>query len=146
MSEVVDTRDVSPEQAARFLRDSLRAFGAVRFRVTGTSMTPAIASGEVVKLLAAQEHPPRFGDVVLVDLPEGLRLHRLVFARKARQRTKGDGTRVFDRAHAPERTLGTVVGVERPGRGLVPVSSRARALRSLLFGLLFRLDQALRAG
>jgi hypothetical protein len=109
-------------------------------------MTPAIASGEVVQLLAAESRPPRFGDVVLVDLPEGLRLHRLVFARRARQRTKGDGTRVFDRAHAPTNTLGTVVGVERPGRGLVPVSSRVRAVLSLLFGLLFRLDHALRAG
>jgi hypothetical protein len=146
MTEVVDPRDLPADRAAAFLRESLRVFGAVRFRVTGTSMSPAIASGEVVELRAAQAHPPRFGDVVLVDLPEGMRLHRLVFTRSKRQRTKGDGTRVFDRAHPREQTLGTVVGVERPGRGLVPVFSRARALSSLLLGLTFRLDHALRAG
>jgi hypothetical protein len=146
MTDPFETQGLSAERAAAFLRESLEAFGSIRFRVNGTSMTPAIASGEVVHLRNARARPPRFGDVVLVDLPEGLRLHRLVFARNKRQRTKGDGTRVFDRLHERAHTLGTVVGVERPGQGLVPVASRARAFRSLLQGLLFRLDHALRAG
>jgi hypothetical protein len=146
VSDLVDTfLELSPGRAAALLRDTLKAFGAVQLRVTGNSMIPAILAGEVVRVADAAERPPRFGDVVLVALPEGLRLHRLVWVRRSRLRTKGDSTHVFDRPHSPDDALGTVVGVEREGRGLVPVTSRTRAIRSLLSGLVVRLDQALRA-
>jgi hypothetical protein len=136
----VETVEAAGPRALVLIEDALRAFGAVRFRVTGDCMSPAIAPGEEVLVVSAEERPPRFGDVVLVASREGPRLHRLVYAFAGSLRTKGDRAPGFD---GPRRdTLGTVVGVER-GPGLVPVFSPGRALLSLLRGLARRARRAL---
>ena len=83
---------------------------------------------------------PRLGDVVLVELPEGLRLHRLIwgppFVRSNAWRTKGDQAWLWDACTPPEAILGTVIACESgdPRRGRV-----WRTVRSLFGGLLFRL-------
>ena len=47
-----------------------------RLAVRGRCMEPALRDGETVVLAPAAARPPRFGDVVLARLPEGLRLER----------------------------------------------------------------------
>ena len=61
------------------LRQLLASHSSVRFTVTGRCMEPAIREGEQVRLVGPERRSPRVGDVVLVRLPSGLRLHRLVW-------------------------------------------------------------------
>ena len=126
------------------VRDLLCDFPSVRLRVTGGCMGPEIVDGATVLLRRAQSVPPRVGDVVLARHPEGLRLHRLVWApaRAGRGwRTQADRAVFFDPRLPREAILATVVEVQ--GRGGSPrrvgraVSS---LLRSLLGWLLARLD------
>lgn len=128
-------------QAAAFVKESLREFGRVRFHVRGHCMEPAIVEGEEVLVADAALRPPRFGDVVLFESVEGLRLHRLVFSLTGFVRTKGDRAPGFDGPGSRPRTLGTVVGTFRSS-GLVPVGSRLRAAWSLLRGIAGRLRRA----
>lgn len=141
MSTAVATSMASPEEAARLVRATLREFGAVRFAVRGDCMRPALVEGEDVLVVAAARQPPRFGDVVLLESSEGLRLHRLVWNGR-RLRTKGDRAPGFDGPRPWEAALGTVVGVQR-AQALVPTRSRTRAAWSVLRGLVSR---AVRAG
>jgi hypothetical protein len=142
VSEAVETVDAGAPRAAALLREGLSTFGAVRFRVTGDCMSPGIAPGEEVLVVATAERRPRFGDVVLVATREGLRLHRLVFAFRERLRTKGDRAPGFDGPRRPGDALGTVLGVKR-GQNLVPVFSPARAMASLVRGLAGRARRVL---
>jgi len=127
------------------LRDCLKRFPSVSLRVTGDCMRPDPLPGSTVQLVSAVRRPPRLGDVVLVRLPTGLRLHRLVWGpplapRRSRWRTKGDRSWLWDPALDPGLVLGTVIGEGKGRRKGV-----WRALLSLLSGfwarlLLFRAD------
>ena len=138
----IPTVEASPARAGALLREVLREFGAVRFRVRGDCMRPGLAEGDEVLVVTAARRAPRFGDVVLLDWREGLRLHRLLWSGSGGPRTKGDRAPGFDARHLPEAALGTVAGVFRP-EGLVAVRSRARAMASLLSGLVTRARRAL---
>jgi signal peptidase I len=144
VSPEVATVLVPAKQAAALVKESLREFGAVRFRVRGHCMRPAIIEGEEVLVADAARRTPRFGDVVLFESAEGLRLHRLVWSVTGFVRTKGDRAQGFDGPGHRQKTLGTVVGVERAS-GLVPVGSRIRAVTSLLRGIAGRVRRALLA-
>jgi hypothetical protein len=106
-------------------------------------MMPGLVPGSLVRLVSPTRRPPRLGDVVLVRLPAGLRLHRLVWGPPVapggtRWRTKGDRSPVWDPALDPRLVLGTVVSEEGRGRGL------GRALRSLCRGLWARVRMSKR--
>ena len=145
MAEIA-AREVSPEVSAAVLAECLDTFPHVRLTVTGESMRPALRPGEIVLLARPALRPPRLGDVVLFQHPEGLRLHRLVWGPPlaARSwRTKGDLSRSCDPRISPRDVLGTVIAVEgrsRPGGHVGP------ALRSLARLLVDRLWPARKAG
>jgi len=144
VSDAVTTIAAEPGRVLALLQGSLDAFEAVCFHVTGDCMRPALAAGDLVRVVPARVRRPRFGDVVLVATGGGLRLHRLVWGPPlafARWRTKGDHAPGFDGPLPPEGALGTVLGVLGP-RGLRPVFSPVRALGSLLRGLVSRLRRA----
>jgi hypothetical protein len=128
---------LAPAVAEALLADCLGAFSRVRLQVTGTCMTPALAEGDTVLLAPTRERPPRLGDVVLVRVPEGLRLHRLVFAPPRavpglRYRTQADRGGLWDPAVEPGAVLATVLGVKRTGSDTFhPTFDPGRALRSL---------------
>jgi hypothetical protein len=133
----VETLEAGPALSDLIVRDCLERFPSVRLRVSGECMRPGLAAGDTVRLASPARRPPRLGDVVLVRLPAGLRLHRLVWGpplapRGTRWRTKGDRSWIWDPLLHPEHVLGTVV--EEGRRGGV-----GRALLSLLEGLWARL-------
>jgi len=117
------------------VRKLLEGSGPARLRVRGDCMQPCLQSGERVVLCAARLHPPRWGDIVLLFCPDGIRLHRLVWAAPGRIATKGDHSRFFDPIRSPGALLATVVGTDgsRPRRAFS--WRRLRALRSLAEGV-----------
>lgn len=125
------------------VRACLGEFGAARLTVRGACMEPRLPEGAVVRLAAAAGRPPRVGDAVIVRLPEGLRLHRLVWAPAHGRgwRTMADRARTTDPAVPREAVLATAVAVEGPDRRpLRPV--RGLAARLLLRALGRRLRAA----
>jgi hypothetical protein len=117
------------------LRDCLDAFPLVRLRVSGGCMAPRLREGDVVELASCVRRPPRVGDVVLVRLPAGVRLHRLLWRPlrgAARWRTKADHGRFCDPHVRARDVLATVVGVERRGRRRAGARSLSALARSLL--------------
>jgi hypothetical protein len=103
------------------LSDCLATFPLLRLRVSGDCMAPHLLEGDVVELRPRARRRPRLGDVVLVRLPAGYRLHRVVWrpllARaRGRWRTKADRSRFCDPAVPAHDVMATVVGVERGPR------------------------------
>lgn len=112
------------------LEGLLQQFPEASLRVSGRCLEPRILEGERVLLRSTERCPPRFGDVVLTFQPEGLRLHRLVWAVGGRVRTQADRG-ALDPALDRRDILATVVGVEQRPRPRDPL----RALRSLLLSV-----------
>jgi hypothetical protein len=132
-------------QAEALVRGCLASEGHALLRVTGACLEPALFDGERVRLAPVATHPPRFGDVVLARMPEGLRLHRLVWPlpglRSLHVRTKADRSPFLDAAIPSTAILATALDVER-GQS-VPARDMGRALRSLAAAVLKRLRLAL---
>jgi hypothetical protein len=115
------------------LDDCLAGFERVRLTVTGDCMRPALEPGDTVVLEPARHAPPRFGDVVLLRHPAGLRLHRLVWRPPfLAWRTKGDRAVFFDPAVRPQDLVATVVSSDprraRPRSGWSALRSLAAAV------------------
>jgi len=110
--------------------------------VRGRCLAPAIDEGEVVVVVPAERRRPGWGDVVLVRLPVGLRLHRLVWPwpwpHRAALRTQADRSPFLDSAMRRDDILARVEFVERAS-GVSPVRDRWQALRSLLRAVTVRL-------
>jgi hypothetical protein len=124
------------------LRELLDQLPHVQLYVTGDCMRPALVPGDTVLLSSARRRRPRLGDVVLVRLAGGLRLHRLVWgwpARGGARRTKADRSAYWDPAFSPQDLWGAVVGVERGGLALPRPRRIAPALRSMAGALLRRM-------
>jgi hypothetical protein len=128
----------SPALADDVLRRCLADFPHVRLTVTGECMAPALRPGDTA-LVAGRR--PRLGEVALVRLPAGLRLHRLVWGRPGAaslRRTKADRSPFWDPPGASADLLGTVVGLERDGEAIPAPPRLAAALGSVAGGLAFR--------
>ena len=119
------------------LDDCLAGFDRLRLTVTGDCMRPALEPGDTVVLEPSRSAPPRFGDVVLLRHPAGLRLHRLIWRPPLLAwRTKGDRSAFCDPALGPQDLVATVVA-SHPSRARV--RSGWSALRSLAAALAVRL-------
>ena len=86
----------------------------LRFRATGTSMTPFIRSGDV--LVASPANGVRTGDVVLYRSAEGPRAHRVTGREEGGFRVQGDAPGCLPEEVAGADVLGRVEAVERDGR------------------------------
>jgi hypothetical protein len=126
--------DNGARRAEALLRGCLEEFPRSQLTVTGKCMEPALRPGDTALLLPASRRRPRLGEVVLVRLADGLRLHRLVPGPRRRgsfRRTKADRAPCWDPPFAAEDLLAVVVGVERAGRVLPAPRRLAPAMRSL---------------
>jgi hypothetical protein len=120
-------QDPSP----RLLAALAQSFVQLQLRVTGECMRPAVAPGDALLLADCTRRPPRFGDIVLISLPQGLRLHRVVWPPPllaGRMRTQADRACYPDPPVGAADVLGCVVGHAAAAR---PVRSRLRAVVSL---------------
>jgi signal peptidase I len=141
MARPPDEVEADDARAETILRDCLRTFDAVRLRVTGDCMTPAIRPGDLVTVTWAGARPPRLGDVVLFRAAGGLRLHRLVPGLPRHGswlRLKADRAPHWDAPIDRADLIGTAVGIQRADQVLRP-RSLVSALHSALRGLATRL-------
>jgi hypothetical protein len=109
--------------ASDLVVDALARFGTVRFRAHGTSMAPAIRSGDVLEIERCRADELHVGDIVLVTSGERLLAHRLL-----RRADHDDGAVVVTRgdshwrADAPaplSAVLGRVTAIMRDGSSQV---------------------------
>jgi hypothetical protein len=148
VSAAIASREVDPGVSDALLRALLDDLPHVQLRVTGDCMRPELLPGDTVRLVSARRRRPRLGDVVLVRLAAGLRLHRLVWGWPARghvRRTKADRSAYWDPAFEAADLWGAVVGVERGGRALPRPRRIGPALRSVGGALLSRILRGARA-
>lgn len=145
-----------PISAAELAGDLLARGTEVRMRVTGSSMTPFIRSGDVVTLVPPPPEGVSLGDVVACSPHPGrLVIHRVVAGTANAPWTQGDAVGVPDE---PGALLGVVSRVERagqvvrlglgPGRRWLALAQRRGLLRPLraLAGAAARGLAAWRAG
>jgi len=108
--------------------ESLSRTGCLTLRVWGTSMLPAVPPGSEVRVRGVRPDAVKAGDVVLVRVPGGVRLHRLVHVLEdGRLLLRGDHHAFDDPPVDAVCLLGVVEGVSR-GRPKLRVLERLRAL------------------
>src|SRR2546426_6271914 len=114
----------------------LRRFGEARLRVTGSSLLPAVWSGDLVAVRRQSMAEIRRGHVVLFVRDGRFFAHRV--AGKIRRQdctllvTRGDRLKENDPPVSAAELLGPVTGVIRGSRGLVPGFTGLRRIRALL--------------
>lgn len=141
-------REAHKRLSEALLRELLDDLPHVQLHVTGDCMRPALVPGDTVYLVSQRRRRPRLGDVVLVRLAAGLRLHRLVWGWPTRgrvRRTKADRSAYWDPALETADLWGAVIGVERAGRALPPPRRIGPALCSMANALLLRMTRRTRA-
>jgi signal peptidase I len=99
----------------RLMEDVFALGSAVRIRVTGRSMEPFLAGGDVLTIEPAQGSVLRVGDVVLFRRrgTAAPAIHRIVSLSHG-IRTRGDALRMADEAVPADDILGRVRLVEKP--------------------------------
>jgi signal peptidase I len=112
----------------------VRCFGAVRFRVLGTSMAPAIRHRDVVSVESARIEEISAGEIVLFSHYGRMFAHRVVAPAHNPEEpqliTRGDRLPDNDPPVTPSDFLGRVVCIERGSRRFKP-NVDARGPRSL---------------
>ena len=95
----------------------------IQLRVTSTSMTPLIRSGDTIVVETHQTEQFRRGDIVVrVEeshpgaQPDDWVVHRLVGISRQGWLTKGDNLRVFDRPATPHALIGRVIQIKGQNR------------------------------
>lgn len=130
---------VPSAEAGALIESLIREGVAVRIRVLGRSMEPAICSGDFITLAPIQGRI-RLGDMVMCRRGDGSSayyIHRLVWrAGRETWRTKGDALRSLDPAVRRPDIIGRVQSVERSGTGA----------RKNLEGIVAQLGAVARAG
>lgn len=95
--------------------DLLNRLGEARIRVTGSSMRPAIAAGDVLTVRQSRAGDAHPGDVVLFTRDGRLFAHRVVArATDGKLVTRGDSLGSEDPPVADGEFLGRVASVDRP--------------------------------
>jgi signal peptidase len=109
--------DIIARAAPALLTDALRRFGSVRLRVTGTSMRPAIAPGDVVLIEHCALDAVQQGDVVVFVASQRVFVHRLLDIHRGAHGssfvTRGDSNPGADPIAHESQLLGRVASVVR---------------------------------
>jgi signal peptidase I len=119
------------------IAEFVRAGHAVRVRVAGSSMLPALWPGDELEVRAQGLAEPSRGELVLFVRDGRLCTHRLIsrleHAGSAQLITRGDAATAGDPPLAMSEILGTVTSISRGGREIQLSSSPAHKLLS--FGI-----------
>ena len=124
-------------EAAQLLREVVGRGATVRLPVAGSSMHPAVRSGDVVTVAPIGPGPVPVGSIVAAEAAsaDGLVVHRLVARTRAGVVLRGDNGAVPDGVLPESALIGVVVDVERAGRVVRAGVSRLRRPMAVLVRL-----------
>lgn len=146
---------LSAPDAARLIRDAVRAGGELWVTGSGQSMHPTVQNADLV-LVSPLRREVRRGDIVLAPLGSRLMLHRVALLEEDRVVTRGDARERNDAPVAKAEIVALAIAVRRNGlatplgltirfgaRALVryltsDAKRRARRLRALARGVVRR--------
>jgi hypothetical protein len=112
METLFDARDLSKNELAA---EAIRSFGALRLRVTGSSMLPAVRPDDLLLIRHCRIEEAGPGDIVLYIRQRRLFAHRVISRSAARLVTQGDGVAEPDLPVTAHELLGKVTRVMRRG-------------------------------
>jgi hypothetical protein len=133
---------LSAPDAARLIRDAVRAGGELWVTGSGQSMHPTVRHADVV-LVAPVHRAVRRGDIILVPLGTRLMLHRVALLQNTLVVTRGDARERDDAPVAREEIVARAIAV-RQGSVVTPLSLTTRFGTTALFRYL-RADAKRRA-
>lgn len=132
MEAPFDPRDLSKNELAAA---AIRCFGALRLRVSGSSMLPALRPGDVLQVRHCRMDAPGPGDIVLYIRQRRLFAHRVISRSGTSLLTQGDGIAEPDPPVTADELLGNVIEVTRRGKTIrqEPSPSRPARIAAALF-------------
>lgn len=119
MEAVLDSAEATGNELAA---ETVRSFGSLRIRATGSSMLPSIRPGDVLQIRRCRPVEAGRGDVVLFIRHSRLFAHRVVARVGAGLVTQGDALAAPDPSVRASELLGKVTHVLRRGK---PIRSRS---------------------
>ena len=119
LETLFDPCDLSKNELAA---EAIRSFGALRLRVTGSSMLPAVRPDDVLLIRHCRIESAGPGDIVLYIRQRRLFAHRVISRSGARLVTQGDGIGKPDLPVTANELLGKVIRVMRRGKTICPES------------------------
>jgi len=108
-----ELRDLSKNELAA---ETIRSFGELRLRVTGSSMLPTLRPDDELLIRQCRAEDAAPGDVVLYIRQSRLFVHRVISRCASRLVTQGDGLADADVPVSAHELLGKVVSAIRRGR------------------------------
>ena len=147
-----ELRSASDPAAVPLLEDILHSGAALRVRVTGRSMKPAVHAGDIVSVVGINPSELSIGDLILVKRQNGKPLlHRLLKKRKVTDGlvfiVMGDATSGPDEPIPAARVLGRAFQLERTGQGddlkTIDLLSPSRRFSGRLLAFAYRARLAL---
>jgi signal peptidase I len=125
----------------RLVTDLLRSGQAVRFKVSGMSMYPAVRDGEILVAKPVDPATLRRGDVGVFLSNDALRVHRIVHVPGSGRDAflfRGDASLTCDAPVAADQILGQVISIRR-GQKDYSIIGPGYRFRSCLYAGLWRL-------
>lgn len=130
-SAVHDPNDVHAVKC-ELAAEVLRSWGALRLRVTGWSMLPAVWPGDTLMIESAGTGGVTEGDMVLFGRERRLFVHRVVKdLGDSKFLTRGDAMSAPDPVIDQHELLGRVSSIQRNGRCIVPRPKRSVSERAI---------------
>jgi hypothetical protein len=115
METPFDAHELSKNELAA---ESIRCFGELRLRVTGSSMLPAVRPDDVLFIRHACIDQVSPGDLVLYSRQRRLFAHRVISRSSDQLITQGDSLTEPDLPVSGEELLGRVVRIVRSGKAI----------------------------
>lgn len=129
-------------EVLELLKEAADRAGFLRLRVSGASMEPTIADGEIVRVRPVNAEQIKRGDVIVFHEEGRLVAHRVSRVLKSSGETlfvtRGDAVQESDLPVSTDRVLGVIDSVERGGTAvrLRPRPAAGVSARIILSGLL----------
>ena len=151
MQELLPTTSETADhtQKLQLVSGILYSTGTVKIKAFGTSMLPTIWPGDVLVIEAIPQDKLVCSELVAVETPDGLRVHRLLSKDESHWITRGDAMPQDDPPISPEEILGRVSEIRRRRRVIIPqrqLPPMARGVAWLLrFSIICRITLRLRS-
>jgi len=109
---------LSPQSLKLLIDEAQKKKASIRFKATGVSMMPFIASGDIVTIVPYQKRLPEIGDIAIFIQEKKLFIHRVIKKQSDKFLFKGDNRFSSDGFVDYSNILGKVGNVKRENKNL----------------------------